>query len=83
MAETRLLEAKLEAMKHRSPVRDKPMSPRPSDVPPDYLEMEQRLERQLDSIMEEMETIKDEVEGLTKQAQNLTTPDLSCDRSSL
>jgi hypothetical protein len=67
LAETRLLEAKLENMQRERP------SPRPSVTSGEYLEVEKLLELQLSVIHEEMEAIKDEVTSMTQRTQCLST----------
>lgn len=72
LAETRLLEAKLENM-HRDH-RDQTVSvPRGSVSPDEYLRIERMLEQQLGVIGEEMEAIKEEVANITQQTQSLST----------
>ena len=73
LAETRLLEAKLENMQRERLSSSNRPSPRPSVTSGEYLEVEKLLEQQLSVIHEEMEAIKDEVTTMTQRTQCLTT----------
>jgi uncharacterized coiled-coil DUF342 family protein len=70
VAETRLLETKLEQLKRKS------MAPRlteeqSSEVTSEYLALEKELEQHMNSIHGAMDAIKEEVAGLNKQACGL------------
>ena len=76
MAETRVLEAKLESLKMKN-TGVAPTLRRLSscDSSSQYLEWEKQLEDQMTAIQTEMDKVKEEVEELNDQVQTLVTDD--------